>query len=207
MQAVVFDFNGTISDDEPVLIRVYQDLFAEVGRPITAEEYLEHLAGHTDPEMFTRWLGVADPELMDERIRRYQALVADGSTVDEETRAAVRYAAERVPIGLVTSAYSSEVDPVLDVTGLREAFTAIVSLDDVTNGKPHPEPYLRIAELLGVPAAELIVFEDTEAGVESAKEAGAYVIALTRTLGADRLANADELVERIDRPLLERLCS
>lgn len=207
MQAVAFDFNGTISDDEPVLIRVYQELFAEVGRPITAEEYLEHLAGHTDPEMFTRWLGVADPELMDERIRRYQALVADGSTVDEETRAAVRYAAERVPIGLVTSAYRTEVDPVLEVTGLREAFTAIVSLDDVTNGKPHPEPYLRIAELLGVPPAELIVFEDTEAGVESAKEAGAYVIALTRTLGADRLANADELVERIDRPLLERLCS
>lgn len=207
MQAVAFDFNGTISDDEPVLIRVYQELFAEVGRPITAEEYLEHLAGHTDPEMFTRWLGVADPELMDERIRRYQALVADGSTVDEETRAAVRYAAERVPIGLVTSAYRTEVDPVLEVTGLREAFTAIVSLDDVTNGKPHPEPYLRIAELLGVPPAELIVFEDTEAGVESAKQAGAYVIALTRTLGADRLANADELVERIDRPLLERLCS
>ena len=207
MQALVFDFNGTISDDEHVLLRVYQELFEEVGRPMTADEYLTELAGHTDPEMFTRWLGVADPELMDERIRRYQALVADGSTVDEETRAAVRYAAERVPLGLVTSAYRSEVDPVLDVTGLRSAFTAIVALDDVTNGKPHPEPYLRIAELLDVPAPELTVFEDTEAGVEAAKAAGAYVIALTRTLGSDRLANADELVERIDVPLLERLCS
>ena len=207
MQALVFDFNGTISDDEHVLLRVYQELFEEVGRPMTADEYLSELAGHTDPEMFTRWLGVADPELMDERIRRYQALVADGSTVDEETRAAVRYAAERVPLGLVTSAYRSEVDPVLDVTGLRSAFTAIVALDDVTNGKPHPEPYLRIAELLDVPAPELTVFEDTEAGVEAAKAAGAYVIALTRTLGSDRLANADELVERIDVPLLERLCS
>lgn len=206
MQALVFDFNGTISDDEPVLIRVYQELFAEVGRPMTEDEYLTELAGHTDPEMFTRWLGVADPALMAERIRRYQLLVADGSTVDEETRAAVRYAAERRPVGLVTSAYRSEVDPVLDATGLRDAFTAIVSLDDVTNGKPHPEPYLRIAKLLGLPPAELIVFEDTEAGVEAAKTAGAYVVALTRTLGADRLANADELVERIDRPLLERLC-
>jgi beta-phosphoglucomutase len=207
MRALVFDFNGTISDDEPVLIRVYQELFEEVGRPMTAEEYLEHLAGHTDPEMFTRWLGVADPVLMKERIRRYQAIVADGSTVDEETRAAVRYAAGRCPVGLVTSAYRSEVDPVLDVTGLRAAFTAVVALDDVTNGKPHPEPYLRVAELLGVPAAELIAFEDTEAGVDSAKAAGAYVVALTRTLGADRLGHADELVERIDVPLLERLCS
>jgi HAD superfamily hydrolase (TIGR01509 family) len=207
MNAVVFDFNGTLSDDEPVLLRVYQELFEEVGRPITADEYLDELAGHTDPEMFTRWLGVADPALMKERIRRYQALVADGSTVDEETRAAVRYAADRGPVGLVTSAYRAEVDPVLDVTGLRSVFTAIVSLDDVTNGKPHPEPYLRAAELLGVSAAELIVLEDTDAGIESAKAAGAYVVALTRTLGADRLANADELVERIDLPLLERLCS
>jgi beta-phosphoglucomutase-like phosphatase (HAD superfamily) len=47
--ALVFDFNGTISDDEPVLIRVYQELFEEVGRPITADEYLSELAGHTDP--------------------------------------------------------------------------------------------------------------------------------------------------------------
>ena len=126
MKALVFDFNGTISDDEPVLIRVYQELFEEVGRPITADEYLSELAGHTDPEMFTRWLGFADPDLMEERIRRYNALVADGSTVDEETRAAVRYAAERGPVGLVTSAYRAEVDPVLDVTGLRAAFTAVV---------------------------------------------------------------------------------
>jgi HAD superfamily hydrolase (TIGR01509 family) len=207
MQALVFDFNGTISDDEPVLIRVYQELFEEVGRPITADEYLTELAGHTDPEMFVRWLGVADPALMDERIRRYQALVADGSTVDEETRAAVRYAAERCPVGLVTSAYRSEVDPVLDVTGLHASFTAVVSLDDVTNGKPHPEPYLRAAELLDVDASALVVLEDTDIGVASAKAAGAYVVGITRTLGAERMREADEFADRIDVALVERLCS
>jgi HAD superfamily hydrolase (TIGR01509 family) len=207
MEAVVFDFNGTISDDEPVLIRVYQELFEEVGQPITTDEYLAELAGHTDPEMFTRWLGVADPALLEERIRRYQALVADGSTVDEETRAAVHYAAERGPVGLVTSAYRSEVDPVLDVTGLRAAFTAIVSLDDVTNGKPHPEPYLRAAELLGVDPSGLVVLEDTDIGVTSAKAAGAYVVGITRTLGAARMREADELADRVDVALVERLCS
>jgi len=207
MQALVFDFNGTISDDEPVLIRVYQELFEEIGRPITAAEYLSELAGHTDPEMFTRWLGVADPDLMEERIRRYQALVADGSTVDEETRAAVRYAAERGPVGLVTSAYRSEVDPVLDVTGLRAAFSAVVSLDDVTNGKPHPEPYLRAAELLDVAPSKLVVLEDTDIGVASAKAAGAYVVGITRTLGAERMREADELADRVDVALVERLCS
>lgn len=207
MKALVFDFNGTISDDEPVLIRVYQELFEEVGRPITADEYLSELAGHTDPEMFIRWLGVADPDLMEERIRRYNAIVADGSTVDEETRAAVGYAAERGPVGLVTSAYRSEVDPVLDVTGLRAAFSALVFLEDVTNGKPHPEPYLRAASLLGVAPSELVVLEDTDIGVSSAKAAGAYVVGLTRTLGAERMREADKLVDRIDVALVERLCS
>jgi HAD superfamily hydrolase (TIGR01509 family) len=182
-------------------------LFEEVGRPITADEYLTELAGHTDPEMFIRWLGVADPALMEERIRRYQALVADGSTVDEETRAAVRYAAERGPVGLVTSAYRSEVDPVLDVTGLRTAFAAVVSLDDVANGKPHPEPYLRAAELLDVEPSRLIVLEDTDIGVASAKAAGAYVVGITRTLGAARMQEADELADRVDVALVERLCS
>ncbi|MGZ4338442.1 MAG: HAD family hydrolase [Gaiellaceae bacterium] len=205
MRAVVFDFNGTLSDDEPVLARVYEELFAELGRPITADEYYEHLAGHTDEEMFTRWLGEADPALIDERIRRYNLLVADGSTVDAMTRAAVRFAAERVPVALVSAAVRAEIDPVLDATGLRAAFTVVVSQDDVTRGKPDPEPYLIAAAKLGVPPADLLVLEDTDVGVASAKGAGARVVGLTRTLGVERMAAADELVERVDVPLMERL--
>lgn len=207
MQALVFDFNGTISDDEPLLIRVYQELFEEIGRPITTEEYLSELAGHTDPEMFTRWLGAAPPELMDERIRRYNELVADGSTVDAETREAVQLAASKTRLALVTSAYRIEVEPVLAKTGLRPLFEVIVSLEDIVNGKPDPEPYLRAAQLLDVEPAELVVMEDTDIGVASAKAAGAYVVGITRTLGADRMREADELADRIDVALVERLCS
>src|SRR5882757_6932200 len=93
--AVVFDFNGTLSDDEPLLARVYQEQFAELGRPITEAEYYEHLAGHTDEEMFTRWFGHADPALIEDRIARYNLLAADGSTVDDEMRAVIRFAADR----------------------------------------------------------------------------------------------------------------
>ena len=63
------------------------------------------------------------------------------------------------------------------------------------------------AERLGLEPGELTVFEDTDVGVASAKAAGAYVVGLTRTLGAERMAAADELAERIDVTLLERLCS
>ncbi len=54
----------------------------------------------------------------------------------------------------------------------------------------------------------MLAFEDTDVGLTAAKAAGAHVVGLTRTLGAARMSEADELVERIDVPLLERLlCS
>jgi beta-phosphoglucomutase len=208
LQAVVFDFNGTLSDDEPVLARVYQELFAELGRPITEAEYYDELAGHTDEEMLIRWFGASNDAWIAERINRYNVLAADGSTVDEEMRAALRFAAGRAPVAIVSAAARREIDVVVDGAGIRDALTLIVSQDDVTNGKPDPECYLTAARLLGVEPSALLVFEDTDVGVAAAKAAGARVIGLTRTLGAARLAAADELVERIDLPLLERLlCS
>jgi beta-phosphoglucomutase len=208
VQAVAFDFNGTLSDDEPVLARVYQEMFARLGRPITVDEYYEQLAGHTDEEMFERWLGGSTQALIDERVARYNAIVVDGSTVDAETRAAVRFAAERVPVAVVSAALRAEIDPVLASADLATTFTVVLSQDDVTRGKPDPQPYLLAAERLGLDPGELLVFEDTDVGVASAKAAGAYVVGLTRTLGAERMAQADELAERIDVRLMERhLCS
>jgi beta-phosphoglucomutase len=207
VQAVVFDFNGTLSDDEPVLARVYEELFAELGRPLTPAQYFEQLAGHTDEEMFIRWLGASSDELIRERVRRYNELVSDGSTVHDDVRAAVRWAAERMPVAVVSAALRDEIEPVLAASGLRELFSLVLSQDDVSRGKPDPQPYLLASERLGLPPHELLVFEDTDVGVASAKAAGARVVGLTRTLGAERMAAADELVDRIDVAVLERLCS
>ncbi len=205
VDAVVFDFNGTLSDDEPVLYAVYAELFAEAGRPLSERDYLDQLAGHTEEEIVRRWLGRDDPELVAERIARYIARVDDGSTVDDDVRSAVRYVAERLPVAIVSAAALEEIEAVVTAAALQSYLTAIVSADDVANGKPHPEPYLRAAETLGVSPDAMLVFEDTEAGVASAKAAGARVVGVVRTLGAERLAQADELVERIDLSTVQRL--
>jgi beta-phosphoglucomutase len=205
--AIAFDFNGTLSDDEPLLYAVYAELFAEKGRPLSERAYLDELAGETEEEIVRRWLGRVDEELVAERIARYVARASDGSTVGEGVRAAVRYAAERVPVGVVSAATRAEIEPVLEASGVGELVRAIVSADDVRNGKPHPEPYERLAALLGVPAAEIVVFEDTEAGVASAKAAGMHVVALARTLGAERLSAADEIVDRLDVDVVRRCLS
>jgi beta-phosphoglucomutase len=208
--AVVFDFNGTLSDDEPILCEIFQELFAAEGRPLSAQEYYDELAGLSDPEVIRTWLGPKHPaldEVLEERIRRYQAAVADGSSVPEERRDAVRYAAERAPVALVSGAARAEIEPVLEATGLAAAFSAVVTADDVERGKPDPEGYLRALELLdgGVRAGDVIAFEDTEAGVAAAREAGMRVVAVAGTVDPSRLREAEEIVERIDVALLERL--
>ena len=205
-RAVVFDFNGTLSDDEPILYAVYAELFAEQGRPLSEREYYDELAGHSEEEILERWLGRSTPELVADRIARYRARSGDGSTVYPEVREAVRYAAQRVPVAIVSGAALEEIQPVVEAAGLD--IPIVVAADHVTDGKPHPEGYLIAARMLGVEPRHVLAFEDTEAGVASAKAAGMRVVGITRTLGAARLAVADELIEKLDLGTMQRLlCS
>src|SRR5437899_4268850 len=165
-QAVVFDFNGTLSDDEPVLCEIFMHLFAEHGRPMSAQEYFDELAGLSDPEIVRTWLGHDYPEVdavVEERIARYRAAVADGSSIAAAIREAVRYAAARVPVAVVTGAARPEVEPVLAAAGLADVVTTIVPAEDVADGKPQPDGYLRALELLdgGLAADDVLVLEDT----------------------------------------------
>jgi beta-phosphoglucomutase len=208
VRAVAFDFNGTLSDDEAVLCEIFVELFAEHGRPMSAQEYFDLLAGHSDPEIVRRWLGPDHPDVeavIEERIRRYRAAVADGRTVHEPVREAVRYAAERVPVAIVSGAMRAEIEPVVAAAGLAPLFRGIVAADDVVHGKPDPEGYLKALPLLGAEPADVLAFEDTEAGIESALAAGLRVIAVRGTLDPHRLAAAEEIVDGLDVDLMRRV--
>jgi beta-phosphoglucomutase len=208
-QAVIFDFNGTLSDDEPILCEIFIHLFAEHGKPLSAQEYFDELAGLSDPEIVRTWLGHDHPDVdavIAERVERYRAAVADGSSVHEHTRAAVRFAAERVPLAICSGAARAEIEPVVDAAGIAPLLRGIVSSDDVAEGKPDPEGYLRALELVGVPARDVTVFEDTEAGIASARAAGiGRVLAMSGTLDPSRLVRADEIVDRIDLDVMHAI--
>ena len=208
IRAVIFDFNGTLSQDEPVLCRIYRELFGEYGKPISDRDYYDRLSGLAEHAIAELCLGPGDPRIpvfIRERIDRYRTTVADGSTVTGTTRDAVRFAADRAQLAIVSGAAREEIVPVIGAAGLGELFGTIVADDDVVRGKPDPESYLLALEALGVAGEETLVFEDTEAGVESAKAAGARVVALLGTQAPERLADADELVDTIDVSLLRRL--
>ena len=209
VSAVVFDFNGTLSDDEPVLCEIFMHLFAEHGKPMSGQEYFDHLAGLSDPEIVTTWLGEDHPDVravIAERERRYRAAAADGSTIHEHVREAVRFAADHAPLAVCSGAARAEIEPVVNAAGIAGYFRAVVSSDDVTHGKPDPEGYVKTLELLEADPARAVVFEDTEAGIASARAAGVgRVLAMRATLEPHRLAEADELIDRLDVPLMQRL--
>jgi beta-phosphoglucomutase len=208
-RALVFDFNGTLSHDEPVLYAIYAELFAEHGRPLTEAEYFGGLAGNTEEAIIGGWLGVEGDKLralVEERVERYRRL-ADGSTVPARIREAVRHAAGRVPVGIVSGAYRREIEPVLTGAGLVDAVTVIVAAEDVRHGKPDPEGYLLAVRALGdgLAPADVVAFEDTEAGVASARGAGLRCLAVRGTLPDERLSAADGIVDAIDIELVKSL--
>jgi len=210
VQAVIFDFNGTLSHDEPILCEIFCDLFAEYGRPLSAQEYFDELAGLSDPEIVRTWLGREHPnvdEVIERRVARYRELVADGSSVPGAVRDALRYAAEHVPVAIVSGAARAEIETVIEAAGLGDAVGAIVAAEDVDDGKPHPAGYLRALELLDsrLNASDVLAFEDTEAGIASAKAAGLRCFGVLGTLAPARLAAADEIVPAIDVGLMQRL--
>jgi beta-phosphoglucomutase len=203
--ALLFDFNGTLSDDEHIQCEIYQEIFAEEGKPLGATEYFAELAGLSDPEIVRTWLAEERPELVAERVSRYQARAADGSTVGQAAREAVRYAAKRAQLAVVSGAARVEIESVLTAAGLAPLVSVVVAADDVEAGKPDPEGYIRALELLDRHPDEAVAFEDSEAGVAAAKAAGLHCIALEGTVGIDRLAAADEVVGLLDVELMQRL--
>ena len=99
MTALLFDFNGTLSDDEGIQCAIFRELFAEQGRPLSEQEYFDELAGLSDPEIVERWLGTGHPataEVLERRVQLFRERAGDGSTVPPHVREAVLRAAGTV---------------------------------------------------------------------------------------------------------------
>jgi len=106
-----------------------------------------------------------------------------------------------VPLAVGTNAEPANADFSLDSGGLRRFFRVVVDGAQVSRPKPHPEIYLRTAELLGLPPANCIVFEDSRTGVEAARAAGARVVGLTTT--HDQLPEVDLRIQDFLDPTLD----
>lgn len=217
----MLDFNGTLAQDDHLVAPLYVDVFASIGAPLTVAEYHRELAAMPDREVFELALRRAglpvEPERRDGLIRArrdgYMAAVGQAPPVSADAVAFVRAAAARVPLAIASGAFRSEIASVLRRAGIADKFAAIVTIDDVTHGKPHPEGFLRalegINERIGsaraITAAEVVAVEDATDGARAARAAGMRVAAI-RGPGYDSASELAELViERLDPDALGQL--
>ena len=105
-------------------------------------------------------------------------------------------------VGLATMSYCAQVQRVLDILKLEDAFDFVASRDDVENGKPDPEIYLLVAEQLATPASQCLVIEDSPTGVKAALAAGMACIAVSTPFTKQSLHTAGLIDDRwiVDRP-------
>ena len=173
--AILFDFDGTLVDSEPIHYECWQEILTPFGVVLSWEEYCRDCIGVSDRAMI-RQLADGLGLDFDELYARYPAkkeLLRDRMLAAPPMDAEIKdflLEFEALPMGLVTSSYRLEVEPVLEALSVRQCFVASVFGDEVNNLKPHPEPYLLAAERLGV--RRPLVFEDSEAGLASARAAG-----------------------------------
>jgi beta-phosphoglucomutase len=209
IDAVLLDFNGTLSRDEDLLADCYEELIVGEGVAFDRGRYFRDLAGGSDTEIFGAWLGREHPalaELTAHRVARYLKLARDGHTVGREARAAVRELSRYVPVAIVSSAYWVEIETVLTGAGLTNHVNAVVSIEDVRRPKPDPACYLLGLQRLRLPSgARAIAVEDSAVGIAAAKGAGLQCVAVRGTMPPSRLRHADRVVAELSLDLASEL--
>ncbi len=200
-QAVLFDLDGVVLDSMGHHARLWQELLAQEGLAVGMEFILRH-EGALGPEVLHqlwRELGMGEvPEtgpaamarLLDRQAELYLKLHAGSVRPFPGVRRLLAGLAQRgVPAALVTSSRRSVVAGCLP-TDLAQGFKAMVTAEDVSLHKPHPEPYLAGARRLGADPARCLVVENAPAGIEAARAAGATCYAVCTTLPASTLDRA-----------------
>ena len=213
-RAAIFDLDGLLIDSEPLWQQAEIECFGEVGVPLTREQARETLGLRSDEVVCLRfdeygWDEEAHPleEVEDRIIQRVVDLIeADARPMDGVHKALEFVEAQGLRRAVASSSRVRVIEAALEALEIADRFELVHSAELELLGKPHPGVYLTTARKLDLPPAECLAFEDSLAGMESAKEAGMACIAIPdRTVvgnpGFDRadlvissLADLDEQV-------------
>lgn len=189
-QAILFDLDGVLVDSTPAVERVWRRWAAKHNRD---PEYVISMA-HGRRSVET--IRVVAPEMNAEE----ENLKVEQMEIDDKEGIVVIPGAPELLRSLPLDRYTivTSATPALAIARLGYAGLPVpkrfISADDVMNGKPDPEPYLKGAALLGFAPKDCVVIEDVPAGVQSAKAAGMTAIALSTTYSAGELSAADAIL-------------
>jgi beta-phosphoglucomutase family hydrolase len=207
----IFDWDGVIIDSARLHEQSWHRLAQELGKRIAPGSFVRGF-GMKSPviiEQIHRW--ATDPEEIARLARRkeelYREIIARSeiSPLPGVSEWLHRLSAAGVPCAIASSTPRLNIELVLERIGLQQMFPVIVSAEDVVEGKPNPEVFLKAARGLGLSPAKCVVFEDAYVGIEASHAAGMRVVAVATTHSPDQLKEADIVVRRLDELSIEQL--
>jgi HAD superfamily hydrolase (TIGR01509 family) len=218
LQALIFDFDGIIANTEPLHFAGLHQTLTEIGIDLTEGEYYADYLGYDDRGCILAALATnrrpADPvtveRLMKRKAEAYLESVKHHEVVFPGVPEFVREAARAYPLAIASGAFRHEIEYILKTAGLRDAFLHITSAEDVTRGKPDPQPFLLALKALqqrhpGLTASSCLVIEDSLPGVRGAKAAGMKVLAVANTHTVQDLHEAHAITHSLSETRLTEL--
>jgi beta-phosphoglucomutase-like phosphatase (HAD superfamily) len=190
-EAVLFDFNGVLVDDEPQHCEALRTVLADERIPLTRDEYYADYLGLDDRTGFVQAFRRANRTLTTELLEHlvatksqvYLNLVTTSLRMVRGAPEFVRDAGGQFRLAIVSGALRREIDAVLSRTGLADRFEIIVAADDVERCKPDPAAYLTAHRAFNrrrpLPVDKCVVIEDSLPGLEAARAAGMRCVMLT----------------------------
>jgi HAD superfamily hydrolase (TIGR01509 family) len=208
MHAVIFDFDGVIADTEPLHFESLRRTLADIEIILTEKDYYADYLGFDDRGCVLEALRINRrpissslvEELMTKKAAAYLSSIKDHLVIFPGVREFVEDAAAACPIAIASGALRPEIELVLEQIGIRKAFGHITSAEDVTYGKPNPEPFLQALAGLNrrhsvapIPPASCLAIEDSRPGIRAARSAGMKVLAVANTHTVQDLHEADAI--------------
>jgi beta-phosphoglucomutase len=223
INAVIFDFNGVLVDDESLHFALFSEVLAKEGVRLSLTEYVERYLGYDDRKCFETVLFDSqksfDADYIDgliaQKARRYTEVASDGLRFFPEAGETLGAVAARWPVAICSGALRAEIEYSLKLLDRLDQVAVIISAEDTTRCKPHPEGYqlvltaLRnhtskangatvssVRERSELAPTNCLVVEDSLAGIVSAKSAGMWAIGVPNTYSAEQLldAGADDVI-------------
>ncbi|MFN2637861.1 MAG: HAD family hydrolase [Gemmatimonadaceae bacterium] len=198
-EAILFDFNGVLIDDESQHCEALQRVLADERITLTRAQYYEEYLGLDDRsgfiQAFRRVNRTVTPELLEyfveKKSKLYLGIVKTSLRMVAGAAEFVRDAATQFRLGIVSGALRREIDAVLARTDIADRFEIIVTADDVARCKPDPAAYLTahraFAERRPVSVQSCVVIEDSLPGLQAARGAGMPCVMLTTSHAARAL--------------------
>lgn len=200
-KAVIFDMDGVIVDSEPRHAAAFREVFRQMGYGETHGMDFEAYYGRSDRALWLDFMEKHHPpyafdDLVAWKQRVFLEMIHRDQPIFPEIPGLVDMLSRRYLLGLASGSSRAVIKEVIALKDLRRFFQAVVSSQDVSQGKPAPDIFLRTAELLRVAPNDCCVLEDTVAGVEAARAADMSVIAITNTVEREKLKRAHWVVDQ-----------